>query len=604
MARNPGEAEAASLRAMAEHTLAQKPAGLVPGDDDMRRLLHELQVHQIELEMQNSELRAAEATLATSEERLRLALQATSEVIRDWDVASDTQIWSAAGEAVFGWREIGAAPQNARGWLGRVHPEDCGRVAERFNLSLGDPAQARWEDEYRFRHANGSYRVVHDRATILRGAGGKAQRLVGAMQDVTERRQLAAELDRHRHHLEGLVQERTAELSAAKDAAEAANRAKSAFLANMSHEIRTPMNAILGMAAILRREGLTARQGDRLDKIDTAAKHLLGVLSDVLDLSKIEADRLAIEQGPVDVDRVLRDVGAMLAESVEAKGLRLIFESQALPVTLIGDENRIQQALLNLANNAVKFTAAGSVTVTASVEDDAEDSLLLCLAVSDTGIGIAAEAQERLFNAFEQADNSTTRHYGGTGLGLVITRRLAELMGGAAGVESAPGRGSRFWFTVRLGKGMAMAASTTLTAAGAAEGADARLRAEYAGSRILLADDEPLNREVAKFQLEDCGLIVDTAANGLEAVDLARNTSYAAILMDVQMPKLNGLDATRRIRELPGHTLTSIIAITASVFAEEKSACMAAGMNDFLAKPFEPANLYTVLLRQLDSRRV
>jgi CheY-like chemotaxis protein len=226
------------------------------------------------------------------------------------------------------------------------------------------------------------------------------------------------------------------------------------------------------------------------------------------------------------------------------------------------------------------------------------DSLTLRFSVTDTGIGIEPEAQARLFRIFEQADNSTTRRFGGTGLGLAITRRLAELMGGEAGVDSQPDRGSNFWFTARLKKDSPRNAAPDA----AAEGMEERFRRHFANLRVLLVDDEPLNREIAKYQMEDVGLVVDTATDGLEAVALAQETAYAAIFMDVQMPRMNGLDATRRIRQMPGHATTLIIAITAGVSAEEKAACIEAGMNDFLSKPFDTDSLYAMLLRNLEQR--
>ncbi|MEW6164678.1 MAG: ATP-binding protein [Pseudomonadota bacterium] len=417
--------------------------------------------------------------------------------------------------------------------------------------------------------------------------------------DITEKMAIAAELDRHRHELEEMVEQRTRQLAIAKEAAEAASIAKSTFLANMSHEIRTPLNAITGMAHLIRRGGLSREQDERLDKLEGASSLLLNILDAILELSKIEAGKLVFEETDVKVHSLLANVVSILHGKAQAKHLRLALETGPLPEHLLGDPTRLQQALLNYAANAIKFTESGHVTLRAATLTEDDDSVLLRFEVADSGIGIAPEALARLFTAFEQADNSTTRKYGGTGLGLALTRKLAQHMGGDAGATSTPGVGSTFWFTARLKKGRTARAAPP---AESPERADLLLKREHAGKRVLIAEDEPVNREITRVLIEDAGLEAIVAADGAEAVRLAAANDCALILMDMQMPNLDGLDATRSIRALPNHARVPILAMTANAFAEDKARCLAAGMDDFISKPARPDALYGMILKWLASR--
>ena len=397
-------------------------------------------------------------------------------------------------------------------------------------------------------------------------------------------------------HLETLVAARTAELVAARDAAEAADRAKTHFLANMSHEIRTPLNGILGMAHLLRRSGLTPTQAHQLDKIEVSGRHLLAVLNDILDFSKIEAGRLELETADFTLDELARDLTAIVADNAAAKGLGLVIDTAGIPGHLRGDRVHLAQALLNYLGNAIKFTASGSVTLSARLLEETPQGYLLRFDVVDTGIGMTPEQQAQIFQPFTQADNSTTRRFGGTGLGLAITRRIAQLMGGEVGVNCTPGEGCRFWLTARLSQGRPTRPAPELRAR---ESAELTLRREHRGTRVLAVDDDPVNLDVLLSLLLNLGLVVDIARDGAEALRLAGEKPYALILMDLQMPIMGGLEASRAIRRLPGHASTPIVAITASAFVSEREACLAAGMSDFIAKPLDVDAFFGMLLQWL-----
>ncbi len=592
---------------------------------------------------------------------------------------------------------------------------------------------ASWSGEFCNRRKDGSEYQSAATVAPIRQADGRITHYLSMQEDVTDRRRMEAELEQHRRHLEELVASRTAELGEARQRAEEASQAKSAFLANMSHEIRTPMNAIIGFTHMLRRGNPRPDQAERLGRISGAADHLLSVINDILDLSKIEAGKMQLDPVDFEPEKVIQNICSIIQEKISEKGLELVIDLRDMPATLYGDGLRLGQILLNLASNAVKFTEAGSVSMRAFVSGAADSGMTVRFEVADTGIGITQEQRERLFQPFEQADRSTTRKHGGTGLGLVISRRLVQLMGGRIGVDSEPGKGSTFWVEVPLGFGGTMvaervervdtfrmralvvdpsrdtrealvgmlemqgmrvsAAATGLAALEDAQQADAagapyalllvdsrladitgiefgrRLRQwplsrqpvclllsaygeeqpaevlsaagyfgfvqkpltpsklydpvqdalsgehrssvdvgtglaeaalrQRANGRVLLAEDNPINQEVARDLLRSVGIEADVADNGAIAVIKARAADYELILMDMQMPVLDGLEATRQIRALPGRAKVPILAMTANAFDEARDACLAAGMNDHISKPVDPEVLFSTLLRWL-----
>ncbi|MBH9551974.1 PAS domain-containing hybrid sensor histidine kinase/response regulator [Inhella gelatinilytica] len=460
-----------------------------------------------------------------------------------------------------------------------------------------------WSGQIVNRRKSGKFYTDQVSIYPLRQANGVVTHYVGLQKDVTEQISLQQELDKHRSDLESLVVKRTLDLEAATARAEQANASKSSFLANMSHEIRTPMSAVLGSTGLILRdlralENLVSREAlepivRRVRQVEDSGRHLLALLNDLLDLSKIEANKLQLSFSDFELRPLVNQLTDMVSEKVAANEIQLVIDLDEAPAVLHGDAMRVSQILLNLLSNAIRFTRRGAVTVRAKALRSHPPSIRF--EVQDQGIGISEEHQARLFQAFHQAETTTAHRFGGTGLGLAITKRLAELMGGSVGVRSRVGEGSCFWVELPF-----EAARAAPPPAPALQADIALQRLQKMGARhILLVDDMEINREIAHDLLIEAGLRVTTAEDGEQALELCRHQAFDLILMDMRMPKLGGIEATKMIRELPLHAQTPVIALTAQAFDEDREACVQAGMNDHVSKPILPEHLFATLLRWL-----
>jgi PAS domain S-box-containing protein len=750
----PDKAREAYRQAFLKGFVADYPLVLCHRDGHVAHMLYNASVYRSEegevlgvfaTARDITERKRAEDELRRMNERFVLATFAGQVGVWDWDIPNNELVWDDSMYSLYGIQkgDFGGAYE---AWAGNVHPQDKAHTEREIQAALR--GEREYAPEFRIVRPDGTVRYLKANSQTFRGADNKPLRMIGTNIDITQRKLDADELEHHRVHLEQLVQERTVELQAARALADAANQAKSDFLANMSHEIRTPMNAVIGLTQLALDTELSARQRDYLQKVLNSSKALLGILNDILDYSKIEAGHLEIEAIDFSLEEVLCTMADLFSARAEEKGIELFVEiAQDIPQWLVGDPLRVSQVINNLVGNAIKFTAQGEVHVRAELIEQTPEQVCLRLAVRDTGIGLSKEQADRLFQPFVQADASITRKFGGTGLGLTISKRLVELMGGEIAVSALPGQGSTFSFTARFGVAQPKEAATqglglqnlqamkclvvddqetslvimralleswhfqVSTANSGEEGMrliieagqrgtafnlllldwkmpgmsglelanqvrqtsasnpsidhppavimvtafgreellkqghcaaidailtkpvtssalfDTLIRVQNAqsgpiplptstfkdtratlscirGARILLAEDNELNQQVAREFLAKGGLSVVIANNGQEAVDAVQQQTFDVVLMDLHMPVMDGFEATRRIHALAGFEHLPIIAMTAAAMSQDRAASTAAGMVAHVAKPVDPQELADTLVRWVQPRPV
>ena len=519
------------------------------------------------------ELESSQKSLALTEERTRLILGSVNEGIWGLNAEGKTTFVNTAAARMLGYTEKELSTASMHALVHHSHADGSAYPIHECKMYLTgqDGIQRKVDDEVMWRNDGTFFPVEYDTTPIFKD--GTLVGTVIVFRDITERKA------------------NDTAMREAKEVAEDATKAKSDFLANMSHEIRTPMNAIIGMSHLALQTELKPKQRNYIEKVHSAAKNLLGIINDILDFSKIEAGKMQYEMGAFRLEDVLEQMSDLSMIKIQEKGLELRLNvDTGVPTALVGDALRLGQVITNLVNNAVKFTEKGEISVAVQKVADAPEGVVLRFSITDTGIGLTEEQRKKLFSAFAQADASTTRKYGGTGLGLTISKNLVELMGGSIGVASQPGVGSTFFFTGQFG--VQKEQPRLLQNTGAASNS-----AVLKGTHLLLAEDNPVNQELALEILQNVGITVDVANNGAEALEKLQHTRYDGILMDCQMPVMDGYEASRQIRRDARFASLPILAMTANAMAGDKAKCLAAGMNDHIAKPIDIPQLLRTLVQ-------
>lgn len=536
-------------------------------------------------------------SLTESEERFSLAMKGANDGLWDWNMLTNEVYYSPRWKQMLGYEDNELENQLST-WEKLVHPGDLVIAHENINDYINGKTPI-YEQELRMQHKDGHMINILSRGFIIRDeATGKPSRMIGTHIDITTRKTYEHELHELNSNLENRVKERTSdlenlnnELIAAKNIAEHANKTKSLFLANMSHEIRTPMNGIIGLTDLTLRTDLDKQQKGYLENLKISSNNLLNILNDILDFSKIEAGKLELEIHTFDLNTVIENIISIYNVRSVEKDIKLSLDlSESVGKYVMGDSVRLTQILSNLLNNAIKFTSQGKINI---IIDRKNLSDFVTFSVSDTGIGIPKDVQDKLFDSFTQADSSTSRRYGGTGLGLAISKHLVEMMNGKITLESEKSKGSTFSFTISLPVSTTRTKSQVMPSL---KNQPTVVKSNVLDNKnVLLAEDVLVNQLVAKEIFTQAGLNVDIACNGEEAVAMAKNSQYDLIIMDIQMPIMDGYQATRIIRNIESYKLTPIIAMTANVMESDQSKCIDAGMNGHIAKPIDISNVISDL---------